>query len=214
MPNYKSRDNVPKDDDDKKPKKSGGSLMTDEAIGGALQALDEYEFENPKDAPSAPSYDDYYRDASTQLDNIVDDASNDKSGGSLHGRLIFHLLKKLKPSHFQVIRHTARMIKNGLHGGKLDDDLHGAIGDISNAKDIHHLADMIENDYHLNSEEDDEEHDQGGGLFKRPKGWYRGRGKERFLKALKSVGKLAKSVPHIAMKVAPVAMSVASILKR
>jgi len=125
MPNYKSR-NVD----------MGGNL-----VNNALKVLDEYEVENPKNPPPKASYDDLYRDSHSNYKEMF--------GGSFdHGSIMKALLKS-QPHHFWILRHTARQMRDGLHGGDLlgkDPHTWGAMNDIANARDNNHLVDMVFND--------------------------------------------------------------------
>ena len=112
---------------------------------------------------------------------------------------------------FHLLRHKAKQILSGgsAIGGELD---MGAVSDIASAQNKHHLADMLENDYHLNREEDLHHEATAGGAIanagwdaKHPRlsrdpTWYAGRGKERFVNTIKTIGKVVSGVSQLAKK--------------
>tara|TARA_R110001592_G_scaffold91537_3_gene267830 strand:+ start:5101 stop:5772 length:672 start_codon:yes stop_codon:yes gene_type:complete len=220
MPNYKSRDNVPIESDE--PKKKKASKTVNDVIGGALQMLDEYEASNPREIQSPPESE-YERDNQNQdqyLANFVEDVKRQNEadpeakterGGSFHQKLIHHILKNMGAVSFHLLRHKAKQILSGgsAIGGELD---MGAVSDIASAQNKHHLADMLENDYHLNREEDLHHEATAGGAIanagwdaKHPRlsrdpTWYAGRGKERFVNTIKTIGKVVSGVSQLAKK--------------
>jgi len=219
MPNYKSRDNVPIESDE--PKKKKASKTVNDVIGGALQMLDEYEASNPREMRPPPESE-YERDNQNQdqyLANFVDDVKRQNEedpekktmrGGSFHQKLIHHILKNMGGVAFHLLRHKARKILSGgsAIGGSLD---MGAVSDIASAQNKHHLADMLENDYHLNREEDIHHEATGGAIanagwdpkhprLSRDPTWYPGRGKERFVNTIKTIGKAVEGISELAQK--------------
>jgi hypothetical protein len=170
MVNYKSRNT-----------ESGGSI-----VAGALKLLDEYESENPKNPPAKASYDnDLYRDSESNYKEMF-------GSGFTHQSVISHLLTKTKPHHFHLLRATARHLLDTGGGGLLgkDEATFGALNDIANARNLHHLVDMVHNDMKMGG-------DLSGGSF---------------LDVLKSIGNGIVSVGKVALPLLPVLAKGASML--
>lgn len=133
MPNYKSR-NVD----------IGGNLVKD-----AIELSKNIEIPNKVNPPKKASYDDLYRDSHSNYAEMF--------GGKLeHGKIMKALLDA-PSSHFWILKHTAKQMRDGVGGGDLlgkDPHTFGALNDIANARDNNHLVDMVYNDKQM-----------GGGSF-------------------------------------------------
>lgn len=114
-------------------------------IGGALSLLDEYSKENPKNPPKKASYDnDLFRDSHSNYEEMFGGALKSSNP---HNEIVQHIITKMKPHHFYILRHQARNLRN-MDGGILGNDpaTWGATNDVANANNRYHLADMFMND--------------------------------------------------------------------